>query len=422
MFDDIPTATILEMYYAELEHQGYSKSELAHNRVYGNGLLKYAERKGVSFGFVPELGYGYLLDCYGINHNARCGEIKKREDLCRLRFCEKLASFCKGEPFKYSYLSHDNYPLPEQFSVLAENFYKSESESPQKTLSTALQHYRIARRFLHYAVTQGAEDCRDINSSTVNGWVLELEGLSPATAKTYCSGLGVFFTWLCKSGNITEDLSQYLPAVRLWRLSKIPSVWQEGDLSRLLNSVDRGSPTGKRDYAILLLAAGLGLRASDIKTLKMQNLKWRAQKGKSTIELTQYKTGQPVSLPLSTEIGNAIIDYLKNGRPASSSPFVFLRHNAPFKPFGPDVGMGWIIDRYAKKAGIELSPAAKHGMHSLRHTFASSLVAGKAPIESVAGLLGHMNTQTAHIYIKVDIEGLRECALSPSEVIPDEKD
>lgn len=83
--------------------------------------------------------------------------------------------------------------------------------------------------------------------------------------------------------------------------------------------------------------------------------------------------------------------------------------------------MNWIIDRYAQKAGIKLSPAAKHGMHSLRHTFASSLAAGKAPAETIAGLLGRVNTQIAHVYIKVDIEGLRECALSPSEVIPNEK-
>lgn len=421
MFEEIPIATILEMYYAELKRLGYSESELAHNRSYGNMLLKYAESKGVKSGFVPELGYGYLQDWYGIDHNAFYGEIKKREDLGRLRFCERLSSFCKGEPFKNSYLQHNNYPLPEQFDALAEDFFEFESKTTEKAISTARKNYMTARQFLNYAVSQGAENIKGINNSIINGWVSSLGGLRPATVKGYCSGLGIFFVWLYKKGYTLDDFSQLLPSVRIWRMSEIPSVWQEDDLSKLLSSVDRGSPIGKRDYAILLLAAGLGLRASDIKTLKMQNLKWRAQKGRSTIELIQYKTGEPVSLPLLKDVGNAIIDYLKNGRPVSDSPYVFLRHNAPFEPFGPDAGMNWIIDRYAQKAGIKLSPAAKHGMHSLRHTFASSLVAGKAPVETIAGLLGHVNTQTAHVYIKVDIEGLRECALSPSEVIPNEK-
>ena len=421
MYETMPTAKILEMYYTELERLGYSESEISHNRSYGKQFLKYVESKGSSIGFTRKLARDYITECYGINPDALYGEIKNPKAQYRLRFCEKLASFCECKPFKHSYLRHDNYPLPEKFNIITSEYYEYKSKNGTHSEITVKHHYSVARQFFSYAVSKGIESCAGMNEETVREWIISLERLRPVTVKGYCCCLVDFLVWIYNNGHINCDLSPIVPSVRLWRLAPIPSVWKKGDLEKLLGSVDRGSPLGKRDYAILLLAAGLGLRASDIKMLKMENLKWRSEKGKSTIELTQYKTGLPNSLPLLTNVGNAIIDYLKNGRPVSDSPYVFLRHNAPFEPFEQEGTMSSIINRYAKRAGIELSPAAKHGIHSLRHTFASNLVAHNTPLESVTGLLGHLNTQTAHIYIKVAIDELRECALSPLEVIPIEK-
>src|SRR2546430_10584100 len=126
-----------------------------------------------------------------------------------------------------------------------------------------------------------------------------------------------------------KDLSAELPTVRVPRDATIPSVWDQELIVRLLGAVDRSSAKGKRDYAILLLACRLGFRAGDIRTLKLDNLRW----AESTIEITQAKTSTPLTLPLTSEVGEALIDYLKSGRPQTTHREVFLKVNPPFDPF-----------------------------------------------------------------------------------------
>lgn len=233
--------------------------------------MRYAKRKGKSRGFSAQTARKFLSECYGIDPNVLYGDIKHRNTQQCLRFCEMLISFYKGEPIKTSYLRHENYPLPEKFDIVTTEFI--EYQTKMNTISeTTIKHCnRVARQFLHFVNAKGIDSCENIDENTVNGWILSIEKLRPVTIKGYCYCLKKFLTWLYKSEQTSNDLSSVVPSVRLWRLSQIPSVWQKDDLTKLLSSVDRGSPIGKRDYAILLLAAGLGLRASDIKTLKMDN-------------------------------------------------------------------------------------------------------------------------------------------------------
>src|SRR6202007_2110989 len=130
-------------------------------------------------------------------------------------------------------------------------------------------------------------------------------------------------------GILEKDLSAELPKIRVPRDATIPSVWDQELLVRLLRAVDRSSAKGKRDYVILLLACRLGMRAGDIRTLKLDNLHW----AESTIEITQAKTGAPLTLPLTNEVGDALIDYLKSGRPQAGHRELSLKVNPPFDPF-----------------------------------------------------------------------------------------
>jgi integrase len=129
-------------------------------------------------------------------------------------------------------------------------------------------------------------------------------------------------------GILQKDLSAALPQIRVPRDAKIPSVWEQELIVRLLEAVDRSSTKGKRDYVILLLACRLGLRAGDIRTLKLDQLHWED----STIEITQSKTGTALRLPLTGEVGDALIDYLKSGRPQTTHREIFLKVNPPFDP------------------------------------------------------------------------------------------
>jgi integrase len=180
----------------------------------------------------------------------------------------------------------------------------------------------------------------------------------------------------------------------------------------MLDVIDRGNPAGKRDYAMILLAARLGFRTMDIKHLKLDNLKWQSNR----IEFMQSKTSRLQSLPLLPDVGWAIIDYLKNGRPKVDSPYVFLRHLAPLEPFSDDDRLHQIVVKYMRLAKIPISSQKKKGMHSLRHTLASRLLEAHTPLPVISDILGHLSTDSTAVYLKVDVAMLRECALDPEEV------
>jgi integrase len=213
-------------------------------------------------------------------------------------------------------------------------------------------------------------------------------------------------------GILHRDLSEDLPKIHVPRDAAIPSVWDQELLIRLLAAVDRTSAKGKRDYAVLLLACRLGLRAGDIRTLKLDQLHWND----STIEVTQSKTGTPLILPLTNEVGEALIDYLKSGRPATTHREVFLKVNPPFDPFAADSNLHHIVSYWRRLAGVQFRTARKRGLHSLRHTLATRLLQKGTPLPTIAEILGHTSLESTRIYAKADVESLRSVALDPEEV------
>jgi integrase len=210
-----------------------------------------------------------------------------------------------------------------------------------------------------------------------------------------------------EDGHISTDLSLICEKPRTFAGSKIPSAYPPEDIQALLDSVDRENPTGKRDYAILLLGACLGLRASDIRTTAFENLRWDSHE----IRIIQEKTNNELALPLSDEIGWAIIDYLKNGRPLTDSKYLFVRHCAPYEPFGPTNSLGAIIGKYFRRANVRIPEGKKHGMHILRHSLANNMLAAGIPLPILTEALDHADSKTTMQYIKVDIPQLRGCAL-----------
>jgi integrase len=211
---------------------------------------------------------------------------------------------------------------------------------------------------------------------------------------------------------VSDDLIEHIPKVRVPRDARIPSVWSPRDVETLLGAVDRSSPVGKRDYAILLLAARLGMRVSDIRALCLEHLQWPL----ACIEMTQTKGGRPLELPLTEELGTALIDYLRNGRPNTQRREVFLRAHAPFAPFASNNNLHNIVTTYRRRAGIALPAPHRRGLHSLRHTLASRLLEAQTPLETISSVMGHVSVETTRLYTKIDIEALRGVAIDLQEV------
>ncbi|GHV59643.1 hypothetical protein FACS1894182_14040 [Bacteroidia bacterium] len=176
-------------------------------------------------------------------------------------------------------------------------------------------------------------------------------------------------------------------------------------MEALINAIDRGHPQGKRDYAMVLLAARYGLRISDIIGMRHCNLDWEHNR----IIVVQQKTGKKVVLPLSEEVGDAIIDYLKYGRPKIDNPFIFITAQAPYKELSSS-GIHQAISDYFRIAGVSFTNR-KHGPHALRHSLASNLLKSNETLPVISGILGHSSTETTMEYLRVDMDLLKQCAL-----------
>jgi len=268
------------------------------------------------------------------------------------------------------------------------------------------------RRFAEFLDGVGLLACAAIHPSHITAYVATLFQYQQKTVEMTLCHLRGFFRFLYLQGQHPHDLSNAVPRIRCTVQPHIPSVWTREEVERLLAVVDRGNPCGKRDYAMLLLVARLGVRVGDLRDLRLDHLDWEAKR----IVLPQAKTGQVVSLPLLEDVGWALIEYLQTGRPPVASPYVFVRHHAPFEPFGPDNNLSHVIAKYMRLAQIPIPAGKKHGLHSLRHTLASALLEQHTPLPTIAEILGHLDARTTSIYLKVDIAQLRQCALDPEEV------
>jgi integrase/recombinase XerD len=220
--------------------------------------------------------------------------------------------------------------------------------------------------------------------------------------------------FLAAVGATPRGLVDRLPPQRHIRHESEPHLWTVDEIRRVLAVIDRQSATGKRDYAMILATARLGLRISDLRHLEFGDLDWRAKK----ITIVQRKTGRPLILPLLDDVGWAIIDYVRGGRPETDCPKVFVKHCHPFDVFGCVSSVASRLSRYAARAGIESTAGQVCGMHSLRGTLAVAMIGNGTPIPVVSAVLGHACSDTTQAYyLRFDIERLRCCAVDVEDVL-----
>lgn len=280
--------------------------------------------------------------------------------------------------------------------------------SSDKNLSeTTIDGYRLyLSRFHKYLLDSNLNKINQVNKDILKKFINTLVLYSSSTRHCTLCTLRGFMRFLNTSDYLEIDLSPFIPADNYKKYAKLPTTYTQSEIEKLIQAIDRGNPKGKRDYAIILLTARLGLRASDICRLKFVNIQWE----KNTISLVQKKTHEPLELPLLAELGNAIIDYLKYSRPVSESPYVFLHVNPRYERLqGPTIHS--IVSSYLIEAKIENVKNKKHGPHALRHSLVSFLLDNKTPLPVISEVLGHTNTESTKSYLSIDLNSLRQCAL-----------
>jgi integrase len=239
-------------------------------------------------------------------------------------------------------------------------------------------------------------------------------GNAEATVAAKDKAASRFLAFLAAAGWAPQGLAGRLPPHRHLRHESEPHLWTAEEIRRLLAVIDRQSAVGKRDYAMILLTARLGLRISDLRQLELGDLDWRAK----TLTIVQRKTGRPLSLPLLDDVGWAVIDYVRHGRPETACAKVFVKHSYPFGAFGCSSSVACRLSRYAARTEIEFPPGQACGMHSLRGALAVAMIGNGAPMPVISAVLGHTSTDTTQAYyLRFDVERLRCCALDVEDVL-----
>jgi site-specific recombinase XerD len=222
-------------------------------------------------------------------------------------------------------------------------------------------------------------------------------------AQLLTSALRSFFQYARYRGGVTRDLAAAVPAVANWSMPSIPRAIGDEQIRQLLASINRRTAMGRRDYAIVLLLARLGLRANEVAGLELDDLNW--EMGQVSV---RGKRGHRTVLPLPADVGAAIAAYLRHGRPLNASRRVFLRSKAPIQGFVGQCAIGSIIRHRLHRAGIT---APTTGAHQFRHALATRMLRRGASLTEIGEILRHRSPQTTMVYAKVDLPALRTLAL-----------
>jgi site-specific recombinase XerD len=277
---------------------------------------------------------------------------------------------------------------------------------------TSIRHYRhFLRGFESYLERIGCRDLGALSPPILSAFVIESVGPFGRTATIgLCSALRVFLRYLRREGIVERDLGRSIEPPQVYRLAELPRSIGWDEVRRMLEAVDRRTPVGRRDYAVLLLLVTYGLRAREVANLTLDDLDWKRER----LHVRERKANHVAVFPLSPVVGDAILAYLQQGRPKTADRHLFFRHLAPQRPLTFQ-GVSCRASHYLHKAGV---PVRRAGSHTLRHACVQHLVDAGFPLKTIGDYVGHRSASSTEIYAKVAVETLRDVALGDGEMLP----
>lgn len=381
--------------------QGYTPATLRHHRQAWNALKNLALAEGATY-FTKELGFKLLREHYRVEpYESKLSEYKSvvRRSVMMLLEFQISGTIAKRTP-------KSEYAFPEEFEASGEAYMSMLRSDGRIKESTMRNHRRILVTASLFFENHGIKGIQFVNTEIINLYLKTFAGYSQSYLSSVLRTLNCFFAFSRKQGFLTSPI--VFPSVSVYKDRKIPEYYSPEEISQILSAVDRGNPLGKRNYAMILLGVRYGLRISDIRTLKLTNVDFNTNQ----IHIIQQKTGKPLTLDLLPDVGWALIDYLKYGRPQVDTAEVFLRHVHPYGALGESDNMGYVIRQYAVAAGIRKNAEHKRsGFHMLRYSLASDLIQQGVSLTTISGILGHSELSVTSKYTQLDIPQLMDCAL-----------
>ncbi len=276
--------------------------------------------------------------------------------------------------------------------------------------STLIQYRHYLQRLQDYLNRVEQPLLPDLPLMTISAFITESGAtVDKRSVQSLCSILKVFFRYLYGVGLLTRDLGKAIESPRRYSFASVPRSITWTQVQQLLQAVDRRSTVGKRDFAVLLLLVTYGLRAREVAALTLDDIDWKRDR----LNVRGRKAGHSSAYPLAQSVGEAILDYLKHGRPETSERAIFFGAYAPHLPMSR-VAVSLRAKWHLRNAGIQVS---RPGSHTLRHTCVQRLVDSGFSLKTIGDFIGHRTPDATKIYAKVNLEALREVALGDGEEV-----
>ena len=398
--ESLPLQQLADETLQALVNANASKNYQKVFKTVSRNFIVYAREHDID-SFSIDHGIQFLEDHYSMSQKMS----EKKWNGVYLRCINAMAEYqLTGTVDMYLVSTRKKYYFPEAFKDSADAYL-----SYREYIGISSKSIQISRlylsRFFAFLNTKNVMSLDTVTVPIVLEFLKSLSSFGKPTINSIMRTVRYYLKYCHDNGIMHEELFSKLPNPHYNRQSRLPSTYTEDEVRKTLDTIDMGNPCGIRDYAIILLIARLGLRSSDVANLRFSNIDWESDR----IRLTQVKTGNPLELPLLSDVGEAIINYLKNARPKTESDHVFIRVQPPYTEFRSGA-VGALVHEHLLRAGIHLE-GRKTGSHALRHSLASRLLEHEIPLPVISEILGHVNTQTTMTYLRIDINELKKCAL-----------
>lgn len=377
----------------------YSVSSIYHYSRIWRKLLKYSHEQQAKY-YSMELGFKFYRQFVGLNPDDKLDKLNSHI----LRPLKVLNDLALGNEVKRKYISKEPF-VPESFINTLLEYKKHLLAKGQKkrTVETKLSRIRVFLRFLGFHGVR----LEDVDFKIIEGFYLFLSTEYATNARSNIQfSLRDYLSFIEKINTCKKGTSKLITTIYSNKHERLPSTYSITEINWILAAVDRTTKYGKRDYAILLLSAQLGIRSSDICSLKLCGM----HLDERCITFQQEKTGRMENLPITELMAYALADYIKNARPTTVSDLLFVHMYSNCESGYTGSNLYHIINKYMKEAGIN-TDGKRHGMHSLRHSLSSNLLKDGTPLPVISGILGHSSTEITMRYLWMNTEQLRKLSL-----------
>jgi site-specific recombinase XerD len=403
--DDLLLSELIEQTQAAVRSFEHSQSTDYQYQLGWSAITAYfIETQQVVFS--KPLAQHFVLE---LKVKLEAGVIKKwRYKLYRLAI-RRLIEFSEQGQLTWNYQKHTlSTEIHQPTYILLQKEYLNGLQKEGKGAHTIELYEIVSRRFLDYLEQKNIKAISEIQLDDIRLFIPYIsKQYQPTSMKAVFPALRSFLRFVESKDLSPIRLSHAIPSSFGRKTAIIPTFTLEEE-QKLLGAVDRTTQLGKRNYAMLLLALRTGLRTIDIVNLKLRDIHWKS----STLEIVQAKTDTALALPLLADVGNAIADYILNGRPDSPQPKIFLRTQAPHQNLAGRSSGYAVSCKTMKAAGIHQGQTEQKGFHCLRHSLAARLLAQETPLPVISSILGHRDKDSTNVYLSTDLQHLRVCALS----------